>query len=177
MKKDNLEKQNAAVAKLGRAFESLNVLKYIGGPLSMTKENGAWQQLIITVDSGASESVAPPTSASNVPIEDSPGSRGGVTYEVANGEIISNLGQKNCVVHARGGSTEQLLSFQICEVHKPLLSVSKLLSVGKAVVFHPDWSYIEDLVTGEKIDLVAKDGLFELHCWVRPDEGFPRQGR
>ena len=95
----------------------------------------------------------------------------------ANGEIISNLGQKNCVVHARGGSTEQLLSFQICEVHKPLLSVSKLLSVGKAVVFHADWLYIEDLVTGETIDLVAKDGLFELHCWVRPDQSFPRQGR
>ena len=76
MKKDNLEKQNAAVAKLGRALESLSFLKSIGGSLSMTKENGAWQQLIITVDSGASESVAPPTSASNVPIEDSPGSRG-----------------------------------------------------------------------------------------------------
>ena len=100
VRKDSLEQQNVAVAKLGRALQSLKLLKSVGGALPMTKENDAWQQLIITVDSGASESVAPPAAASNVPIEDSPGSRGGVTYEVANGEMISNLGQKNCIVHA-----------------------------------------------------------------------------
>ena len=143
----------------------------------MTKESDAWQQLIITVDSGASESVAPGSVATNVPIEESMGSKSGVTYEVANGEIIDNQGQKNCVVKAKGGSTEQLLAFQVCNVHKPLLSVSKLFSVGKAVVFHPAWSYIEDLATGEKIDLVHKDWLLVLHCWVRPEQGFHRQGR
>ena len=46
------------------------------------------------------------------------------------------------------------------------------MPVGKAVVVHPDWSYTEDLVTGEKIGLVAKDGLFELHCWVVLTKGF-----
>ena len=176
-KKEKLDKQNRCVEKLGRALQAVSFLKTLGGTLSMTKESDAWQQLIITVDSGASESVAPGSAATNVPVEESLGSRSGVTYEVANGEIIDNQGQKNCVIKARGGSTEQLLAFQVCEVHKPLLSVSKLLSVGKAVVFHPDWSYIEDLVTGEKIDLVQKDGLFELHCWVRPEQSFRRQGR
>ena len=107
---------------------------------------------------------------------DSIGSRSGVIYEVANGQTIENFGQKSCVVQARCGSSEQLLAFQVCEVHKPLLRVSKLLSVGKAVVFHPDWSYIEDLQSGERIDLVAKDGLFELHCWVKPDQDFARRG-
>ena len=176
-KKEKLDKQNRCVEKLGRALQAVSFLKTLGGTLSMTKESDAWQQLIITVDSGASESVAPGSAATNVPVEESLGSRSGVTDEVANGEIIDNQGQKNCVIKARGGSTEQLLAFQVCEVHKPLLSVSKLLSVGKAVVFHPDWSYIEDLVTGEKIDLVQKDGLFELHCWVRPEQSFRRQGR
>ena len=103
------------------------------------------------MDSGASESVAPAGAASNVPVVESPGSRSGATYEVANGQVIDNLGQKDCIVMARGGSAEQILSFQICEVHKPLLSVSKLLSVGKRVIFDDEWSYIEDKFTGERL--------------------------
>ena len=143
----------------------------------MTRESNQWEQLVITVDSGASESVAPAGAASNVPVVDSPGSRAGVTYEVANSQVIDNLGQKNCMAVARGGSTEQLLAFQVCDVHKPLLSVFKLLSVGKRCVFDDEWSYIEDKATGERLTLMPKDGLFELHCWVRPDQDFPRPGR
>ena len=165
------------MADLGRKLEQLNFLKALGRTLSMTQESSLWQKLIITIDSGASESVAPASAAGNVPLVDSPGSRSGVTYEVANGQTIDNLGQKNCIVMARGGSSEQLLSFQICEVHKPLLSVSKLLTVGKRVIFDDQWSYIEDKVTGERLTLIPKDGLFELHCWVRPEQDFPRQGR
>ena len=143
----------------------------------MTRESSQWQQLIITVDSGASESVAPAGAASNVQIVESPGSRSGVIYEVANAQVIDNLGQKDCTVMARGGSSEQVLSFQICEVHKPLLSVSKLLAVGKRVIFDGEWPYIEDKFTGERLTLLPKDGLFELHCWVRPEQDFPRPGR
>ena len=143
-----MERQNRAVADLGRKLGALNFFKGLNGTLSMTRENEMWLKLIITVDSGATDSVAPPASASNVPIVDSPGSRAGATYEVANGEIIHNLGQKDCIIATDVGDTPQQLSFQICEVHKPLLSVSKLLAVGKSVVFHPHLSYIEDLKTG-----------------------------
>ena len=129
------------------------------------------------MDSGASESVAPAGAASNVPVVESPGSRSGATYEVANGHVIDNLGQTDCIVMARGGSTERILSFQICEVHKPLFSASKLLSVGKRVIFDDEWSYIEDKFTGERLTLVPKDGLFKLHCWVRPEQDFARSGR
>ena len=176
-KSEEQDRQNNAAADLGRRLTSLNFLKALGGTLSMTKESSQWQQLIIMVDSGASESVAPAGAATNVPIVESLGSRSGVTYEVANGQVIDNLGQKDCIVMARGGSSEQILSFQICEVHKPLLSVSKLLAVGKRVIFDDEWSYIEDKFTGERLTLVPKDGLFELHCWVRPEQDFPRPGR
>ena len=36
-------------------------------------------------------------------------------------------------------------TFQVCDVHKPLLAVSKLCNTGHAVVFHPEWSFIENL--------------------------------
>ena len=171
------ERQNRSVAHLGEKLQALSFLKTLGGTLSMTKESSQWQQPIITIDSEASESVATAGAASNVQIVESLGSRSGVIYEVANGQVIDNLGQKDCIVVARGGSMEQSLLFQISEVHRLLLSVSKLLAVGKRVIFDDEWSYIEDKFTGERLTLVPKDGLFELHCWVRPEQDFPRPGR
>ena len=152
-------------------FRGLN-----GGILSLAKESNTLQKIVITMDSGATDSVAPASSATNVPMVESVGSKAGATYEVANGEIIHNFGQKDCVLAAEG-SSPQLLSFQVCDVHKPLLSVSKLNAAGKAVLFHPAWSYIEDLKTGERINLVCNECLYELHCWVRPEQGFARHGR
>ena len=111
----------------------------------------------------ASESVAPESAVPHMRMVDSQGSRNGMTYVVANGEVIENLGQNNCVAVARGGSSEQRLAFQMCQVHRPLLSVSKLLTVGKAVVFHPKRSYLEDLHSGERIDLFRREGLLEIH--------------
>ena len=160
--------------------EKLGILNYFkglsGGTLSSTLENDLWQKLVITVDPGASDSVAPASSATNVAITESPGIKAGATYEVANGEIIHNFGQKDCVI-AAGGSSPQLLSFQVCAVHKPLLSALKLNAAGKSVLFHPDWSYIEDLRTGEWISLMRNEGLYKLHCQVGPEQGFARQGR
>ena len=172
-----MKKQNDALEDLNRKMGILNHFRGLnGGTLSFAKENDTWQTIVITVDSGATDSVAPTSSASNVPIVESMSSKVGATYAVANGEIIHNLGQKDCVL-ADEGISPQFLSFQVCDVHKPSLSVSKLNAAGKAMLFHPAWSYIEDLKTGERINLVCNDGLYELHCWVRPAQGFARQGR
>ncbi len=133
-----------------------------------------WEEITITVDSGASETVAPLNMAMHVPIESSEASLRGAKYEVANGGVLHNKGEKNCIVQAFGGSAK-LLCFQVCDVHKPLLAVSKLCEAGNAVVFHPDWSYIENLKTGERTTLEKKDGLYELRVWVRSAKGFTRQ--
>ena len=53
-------KQNEAIVDLGKKLESLNFLKGLGGTLSIAQENSVWQKLVITVDSGASHSMAPP---------------------------------------------------------------------------------------------------------------------
>ena len=132
---------------------------------------------MITVDSGASETVAPPGMARHVPISDSEASLRGAKYEVANGQITWKKDEKKCVMQNEGG-TQKLLSFQVCDVHKPLLAVSKLCEAGYAVVFHPKWSYIEDMETGEKMDLEQREGLYQLRAWVRaaPVTGFARPG-
>ena len=125
-----------------------------------------WEEVSITVDSGASETVAPESMAKAIPVDSSPGSLRGAKYEVANGHIIHNKGEKRCILQNDGG-TEKLLSFQVCDVHKPLLAVSKLCEIGHAVVFHPEWSFIENLATGERMTLEKKDGLYELRAWVK----------
>ncbi len=159
--------------------EKLNVLVKVKEPwdidhLSATR----WELVTITVDSGASETVAPSKMAECIPIHSSEASRRGAKYEVANGGILHNLCEKRCILQNDGGS-EKLLSFQICDVHKPLLAVSRLCESGHAVVFHPDWSYIENLQTGERMTLEKNDGLYELRAWVRAADvaDFPRQGR
>ena len=118
--------------------------------------------------------------ASSVPIQDSAASLAGKEYEVANGESIVNLGEKRCLLQNEGGS-EKLLTLQVCDVHKPLLSVSKLCGSGHAVGFHPEWSFIENLATGERMTLEQKNGLYELKAWVKgapgSRQGFTRPGR
>ena len=60
-----------------------------------------WKELRPAVDSGAGESVIPPTEAENVPSEE--GDRIGCKYEVANGGIIRNLGQRRFAVATKDG--------------------------------------------------------------------------
>ena len=150
-------------------FRGLN-----GGTLSLAKESDTWQKIVITVDSGATDSAAPASSATNVPIVESLGSKAGATYEVANGEIIHNLGQKDCVLAAEGSSPQLFFSPGL---RCPQAFVERLEAQcgWKAVLFHPAWSYIEDLKTGGRINLVCNEGFHALHCWVRPEEGFARQ--
>ena len=125
-----------------------------------------WEELVMTVDSGASETVAPPTAGTGIQITDSKASLEGVEYEVADGNTIPNLGDKRCVIQSESG-TMKLLTLQICDVRKPLLAVSKLCATGHAVVFHPEWSYIEHVATGERMTLEQRDGLYHLRTWVK----------
>ena len=87
-------------------------------------------------------------------------------YEVANGIRIPNLGEKKFV----GTSTEGIsrrLTAQVCDVNKALLSVSKVAKSGGRVVFDSDGSYIEDKNTGEKMNLVERNGMYMLSLWTK----------
>ena len=60
---------------------------------------------------------------------------------------------------------------QVCDVNKPLLSVSKIVQGGNRVVFDGNGSYIEDTTNGERMWLQEKGGMFMLKMWVK-NEGF-----
>ena len=121
------------------------------------------------VDSGATETVIAQQMLSMMEIKDSPQSRRGVEYEVANGIRKQNLGQKGFTGHDEAGA-EREVTAQVCDVNKALLSVSKMCRAGNKVVFGaPEGNYIEDLTTGERIWMIEEGGMYALKMWVRSD--------
>ena len=105
-------------------------------PLSCSEELEFVEYIL---DSGATATVIPPSVGKAYAIQPGDASRAGVSYEVANGEEIPNLGEKLLPVVTAEGSWKGLRA-QVADVSKLLQSVMTLVQAGT-------WSY---LVTGMK---------------------------
>ena len=131
-----------------------------------------WERIVLTVDSGASETVVPPHIARNLPLMPSP--KVGTEYEVANGGVVVNLGERNAEIKlAESANTSFLMSFQVVEVHKPLLAVSRLVDAGHRVVMDKTDPHIL-LKNGEKVPMSCRGGTYEIEIWIK-NPGFTRQ--
>ena len=124
-------------------------------------QNGDWETIEAILDSGASVTVIPPHFGRGYEIQPGEASRAGVRYEVANGEEIPNLGEKNLLVMTEEG-TWRGLKAQVAEVTKALQSVRGLVKAGHLVVFGDGEDgcqhYILNKITGE-VNNVADDGI------------------
>lgn len=125
-----------------------------------------WELVEAAVDSGATENVMSEKTLQSVKTTEGESSRRGVSYEVANGVRIPNLGEKRFVAISSEGVAKGL-TCQICEVNRPLLSVSKIVNAGHKVVFTGAGSWIEDEKTGEVMALKEDGGMYTLQMWVR----------
>ena len=106
------------------------------------------------MDSGASEHVIPPSTVDHIRLDDGP--KKGCEYEVADGGAIENFGERRCLVADEYSNTINRIDLQVTDVHKPLLSVAKMIDAGKRVVFDAKGSYVEDAHTRERIPLERK---------------------
>ena len=88
-----------------------------------------WRPFTATVDSGASEHVVPPDVVDHVRLDD--GVKKGAEYEVANGNSIFNMGERRCIVGTDHSHAVNRIDLQVTEVHKPLLSVAKMVDAEK----------------------------------------------
>ena len=91
----------------------------------------AWTGIFLEVvlDSGASEHVMDSDDAPGYVVAKSPGSRRGHGFVVGSGARVSNEGQVqlNLEMGAADGTVRDLaLTFQIAEINRPLMSVSKI---------------------------------------------------
>ena len=134
--------------------------------LAPVQEKPEWVPMEIAVDSGATETVIPMDALPSIQLEPSDASRRGVTYQVASGEEIPNLGEKRVqgVTHEKGYAKS--ITAQVADVKKPLMSVHRLVQAGHRVVFDEPGAYIEHKATKERIWLQEQSGMYMLKLWV-----------
>ena len=149
---------------------NLGLLETVG-PTEEVNAMGEWEELIMAVDSGATETVVNGDNAKNVPTVTGPASKAGVKYALANGETVENEGEKHMFMSSSEG-VNRLVTAQVTEVSKPLLSVSKMVNAGNTVVFSKDNSYIYDGTTGEVMNLEERNGMYLLKVWIKSSSGF-----
>ena len=133
-----------------------------------------WEKVTLTVDSGASDTVVPPTVCPGAELLKT--SRVGTEYEIAGGGTIENLGEKSCSTRFDPSSEGNpiLMIFQIVDVSKALVSVHKVTEQGDDVQFsEKNWNFI--FWNGERsqrLELRHVGGTYELDVWVKPKPHF-----
>ena len=130
-------------------------------------EAEGWHQIEVVLDSGAADSVCPRNMCPQFPIEDSEASKAGVYYTGANGGKLFNLGQTHVPVSLDNGS-RSLATFQVADVSRPLMSVSKVCEMGNRVVFGAAGGYILNIATGATTQFIKKDGIYVFNMWIPP---------
>ena len=139
--------------------------------LSAVRKPDEWHEIELCVDSGACITVMPKSWCSGISIVESPAQRAGVEYEVANGQAILNLGQRQCEVMTIGSMVAKRMTFQVAEVHKPLLSVSACSDLGFDCQLGKFGGALVNRQSGEVIPLERRDNLYVMRAWVRQDPG------
>jgi hypothetical protein len=141
----------------------------------MGHDEEEWEEVKITVDSGAVDTVGPRTVGKCIPLVETEASRQGKFYRAANDTKIAIHGKKTICGYTAEG-TKIGIDVQIADVKKTLGSVRRICEAGNRVVFDEDESYVENKSTGEKTALTKDRGSYVLTLWV-PRESSPRQKR
>ena len=137
-----------------------------------------WQEIIITIDSGACDTVMPLSLCGDIQVIASMQSRSGLEYEVANGESIPNEGERKCLMMTRGAQMPKRTTFQVADVHKTLMSITRAADAGYECHLNAKGGWLLDTFTGETIPIARGGNLYTMRAWIKgdPNEGFARQG-
>ena len=74
---------------------------------------------------------------------------------------MPNLGEKHVKFRTREGMKSSVM-FQVTHTRKPLASVSRIVHKGNKVVFAAGRSYIENVKTGQQIELIEEHGTYHM---------------
>ena len=70
--------------------------------------------------------------------------------------------------------TQKRINFQVADVHKPLLSVTRAADMGYQCVLHKTGGYLKDSMSEEIIPIRRKGNLYVMRVWVK-ESPFGRQ--
>ena len=162
---------SGGVIKPGYDYESgISLLTpKVRGGVSVVQPPDRWEDIEVTVDSGACVTVMPRSMCEGISILQNALSQEGAEYEVANGAAIPNLGERRCEVMTVGSVAPKKITFQVADVHKPLLSITACADMGFDCYLGKEGGSLRDRVTGEVIPLNRKGTLYTMKMWVRQD--------
>ena len=155
--------------KVRRVEKDVKVLtRHAPGDLSVL-ENNIWQSFKepLIIDSGAAETVIPMEWAGNYEMKESEGSKAGEFYQTADGTPIYNQGEMTLML-VNGEGQARMMTFQCADVSKAPGSVSTICSNGNRVVFDDEGSYIENKMSGERLWLEQRNGVYHLDMKIAP---------
>jgi len=164
------QQQKTGYNKIQEKREQAKFLRPVE-PETLSQVKGEWEEIELAVDSGATETVIGEDMIRSIETKDGEASKRGVKYEVADGTLIHNRGEKRFQAESEEGIKNKFIA-QVTDVNKGLLSVHKLVQAGNRVVFDPEGSYIEDTKTGEVMRLREMGGMYMLKMWIHKNAGF-----
>ena len=112
----------------------------------------------------------PPWLLPDYTITEGEATRQKVKYTTADGNIISNLGELSVPFRTREGH-KCGVTFQVCDVARPLLSVTALTVKGNRVVFEENGGKIIGPGGKQTIEFTKRDGVYILDVYVPPFHG------
>merc|ERR1711940_235402 len=107
----------------------------------MGNQGSEYEVIKVTADSGASDHVAPLTTAKHIKIEETDASRSGLCYQAANGESSSNRGQRNIKALTNEGEMVAM-TWQVADIKRHLASVGRMCDAGNIAIFTRMGGYI-----------------------------------
>ena len=144
---------------------------------NVANQEEEWFEVEITADTGACDTVMPIEMAKHIPIQPSLQSMMEMTYSIADGTEIPNLGERRCIMWTDGATTARKINLQVANVHKPLLSLSRCADMGFESRFGRIAGALIDSETGDVVPLQRKGNLYVLKCWFKRCPEKPTFGR
>jgi hypothetical protein len=134
-----------------------------------------YEMIEAVIDSGAGECVCGPQHFPGIDMKVDPGrASAGVEYICADGGRIHNLGEKKIPGLSDEGSKLNI-NFQVTQVDRPLLAVSKLTAAGHAVWFGDDHGVITH-GSGKETPFRKRNGIYVLRIWAPRAQATARSG-
>ena len=145
-------------------FSERDVFKWKAAP-----EYETVRSIKVLVDSGAAENVIPPGLLPDFDIKEGEARRNNVRYTTADGNELPNLGEIQLPFRTKEGH-QCGVTFQVCDVSRPLLSVTALTAKGNTVDFHDNGGTISGK-DGKKMHFKKESGVYILEMYVTPFQG------
>ena len=144
--------------------------KEIGGLSNLAENRDGWTEIEVTIDSGACDTVMPTSMCKHISIMQTEESRRGMEYEVANGETVLNVGARHCILMSENSQNPKRITFQCADIHKPLLSISRVADLGYDCILSRNGGELRDRTSGETIPLHRRGNLYVMRAWIRQDK-------